>query len=44
MSKAHNNLKIEDGEIPDSQSILNPKEASKLWLDWLKKLTTNDDQ
>ena len=27
-----------DGEIPDSQSILNPKEASRLWLDWLEKL------
>ena len=33
-----------DGEIPDSQSILNPKEASKLWLEWLKKLNLDNSQ
>lgn len=33
-----------DGEIPDSQSILNPKEASRLWLDWLKKLNLDNAQ
>ena len=33
-----------DGEIPDSQSILNPKEASRLWLDWLEKLNLENTQ
>ena len=33
-----------DGEIPNSQSILNPKEASRLWLDWLKKLNLENTQ
>ena len=27
-----------DGEIPDSSSMISPTEASKYWLEWLKRL------
>ncbi len=27
-----------DGEMPNSGSIISPKEATKLWLNWLKRL------
>ena len=27
-----------DGEIPDASSMFTPNEASKYWLEWLKRL------
>ena len=27
-----------DGEIPDADSMFTPAEASKYWLEWLKRL------
>ena len=27
-----------DGEIPDADSMFTPNEASKYWLEWLKRL------
>ncbi len=27
-----------DGEMPDATSMITPQEASKYWLNWLKKL------
>ena len=28
----------DDGEIPDADAIFTPSEASKYWLEWLKRL------
>ena len=31
-----------DGDMPDSGTIISPQEATKLWLNWLKRLENNN--
>ena len=33
-----------DGDLPESGSIISPQEATKLWLNWLKRLENSENK